>query len=160
MSENNVLGASMIWRFEKFDDLAVREWHDIVAARESVFVLEQTCAFLDADGADPQCHHLIGKAGDDIAAYARIVPPGLKFPEPSIGRVLTTKAFRRGGYGQALMAEAVARCEALYPRANIRIGAQMYLEKFYGGFGFKTVSEPYDEDGILHVIMLRAAETA
>lgn len=147
----------LAWRFAKFDELSVHEWYDIVVARESVFVLEQTCAFLDADGADPQCHHLIGKVGDEIAAYARIVPPGLKYEEPSIGRVLTTKNFRRGGYGQALMKEAVARCEALYPGANIRIGAQMYLEKFYGGYGFKTVSEPYDEDGILHVIMLRAA---
>ncbi|MDX2219493.1 MAG: GNAT family N-acetyltransferase [Burkholderiales bacterium] len=151
----------MNWRFAHFDDLATREWHDIVVARESVFVLEQTCAFLDADGADPQCHHLIGKVGDEIAAsiaaYARIVPPGLKYEEPSIGRVLTTRRFRRGGYGQALMKEAVARCEALYPGANIRIGAQMYLEKFYGGYGFKTVSEPYDEDGIQHVIMLRTA---
>lgn len=147
----------MRWRFARFDDLAVREWHDIVAARESVFVLEQTCAFLDADGADPQCHHLIGKVGDDIAAYSRIVPPGLKYDEPSIGRVLTTRNFRRGGYGQALMQEAVARCAALYPHANIRIGAQMYLEAFYGRFGFRTVSEPYDEDGILHVTMLRAS---
>jgi ElaA protein len=147
----------LAWRFAPFDALSVREWHDIVVARESVFVLEQTCAFLDADGADPQCHHLIGKVGDEIAAYARIVPPGLKYEEPSIGRVLTTKHFRRGGYGQALMQEAVARCAALYPGANIRIGAQMYLEQFYGGYGFKTVSEPYDEDGIQHVIMLRTA---
>jgi ElaA protein len=147
----------MIWRFAKFDDLSVREWHDIVAAREAVFVLEQTCAFLDADGADPACHHLVGKVGDEIAAYSRVVPPGLKYEEPSIGRVLTTKAFRGGGYGQALMKEAVARCESLYPGANIRIGAQRYLEKFYGGLGFRTVSEPYDEDGILHVIMLRSA---
>lgn len=147
----------LVWRFAPFDELSVHEWYDIVVARESVFVLEQTCAFLDADGADPQCHHLIGKVGDEIAAYARIVPPGLKYDEPSIGRVLTTKNFRRGGYGQALMKEAVTRCEALYPGANLRIGAQMYLEKFYGGYGFKTVSEPYDEDGILHVIMLRAA---
>ena len=149
--------AELTWRFARFDDLSAREWHDIVVARESVFILEQTCAFLDADGADPECAHLIGRVGGEIATYARIVPPGLKFPEPSIGRVLTTKNFRRGGYGQALMKEAVARCDALYPGQGIRIGAQRYLEVFYTGFGFATVSEPYDEDGIMHVIMLRAA---
>lgn len=148
--------AAIAWQLAHFEALTAREWHDVVAARESVFIVEQTCPFLDADGADPDCHHLIGKVGGEIAAYARIVPPGLKFEEASIGRVLTTKNFRRGGYGQMLMKEAVERCSALYPDHGIRIGAQRYLEKFYGGLGFETVSEPYDEDGIMHVIMLRA----
>lgn len=152
--------AGLTWKFAPFDALSAREWHDVVAARESVFILEQTCPFLDADGADPDCTHLIGKVDGQVAAYSRIVPPGIKFPEASIGRVLTTKNFRRGGYGQALMTEAVARCEALYPGGAIRIGAQRYLEKFYGGFGFVTVSEPYDEDGIMHVIMLRPGSGA
>lgn len=147
----------MNWRFAKFDQLSTRDWYAITVAREAVFVVEQTCAFLDADGADPDCHHLIGTVDGQIAAYSRIVPPGLKFPEPSIGRVLTTPGFRRGGHGQALMRESIARLHSLYPAANIRIGAQQYLEKFYGGFGFRTVSEPYDEDGIAHVIMLREA---
>jgi ElaA protein len=124
-------------------------------AREAVFVVEQDCAFLDADGSDPDCWHLVGRKGREMAAYCRIVPPGLKFAEPSIGRVLTTKAGRGTGAGKALMAEAIRRCEALFPGHAIRIGAQQYLEKFYGGFGFATVSEPYDEDGIPHVIMLR-----
>jgi ElaA protein len=148
--------AALVWRLAHFDGLTAQEWHDIVAARESVFIVEQTCAFLDADGADPDCHHLVGKVGEEIAAYARIVPPGLKFDEASIGRVLTTKNFRRGGYGQALMKQAIADCDSLYPSHGIRIGAQQYLEKFYGSLGFVTVSEPYDEDGIMHVIMLRA----
>ncbi len=39
----------------------------------------------------------------------------------------------------------------------IRISAQSYLEKFYGSFGFKTVSEPYMEDNIPHVEMLLMA---
>jgi ElaA protein len=143
------------WRFTRMEAFSGREWYEVTMAREAVFVVEQDCAFLDADGADPECWHLVGRRGTDLAAYCRIVPPGLKFAEPSIGRVLTARGARGEGAGKALMAEAVARCEGLYPGRAIRIGAQQYLERFYGAFGFATVSDPYDEDGIPHVIMLR-----
>jgi ElaA protein len=144
------------WLFSPFDELTPREVHDLYQARAAVFVLEQKCAFQDVDGADPSCWHLLGRAGDGaIHAYSRLVPPGLKFPEPSIGRVLTTEPARRTGAGRELMAESIRRAHALWPGQPIRIGAQRYLEKFYGGFGFATISEPYDEDGIMHVEMLR-----
>jgi ElaA protein len=71
--------------------------------------------------------------------------------------VLTTAAGRKTGAGRELMREAVARTNALWPGQAIRIGAQRYLERFYGDFGFVKASEPYDEDGIVHIEMLRAA---
>src|SRR5207247_3993078 len=86
-------------------------------------------------------------------------PPGTKFAEPSIGRVVTTSAVRGTGYGRALMREALARAEKLWPACAIRIGAQRYLERFYADFGFVAASEPYDEDGVLHIEMLRPAST-
>jgi ElaA protein len=148
----------LLWRFAPFDDLTPREVHDIFQARVAVFVLEQNCPFQDVDGADPSCWHLLGRdAAGDIAAYCRIVPPGVKYEEASIGRVLTTAGARRSGAGRELMGEAMARTEALWPGMAIRIGAQRYLEKFYGDFGFVQCSEPYDEDGIMHIQMLRAA---
>jgi ElaA protein len=98
-----------------------------------------------------------GRAGGELLAYCRIVPPGIKYAEPSIGRVLTTAAGRRTGAGRELMRQAVARTNALWPDKAIRIGAQRYLERFYGDFGFVPVSEPYDEDGIVHIEMVRAA---
>lgn len=156
-------GAAVIaWRFARFDDLGAREVHDILQARAAVFVVEQSCAFQDVDGADPLCWHLVGRAPSPggegpILAYCRLVPPGVKYPEPSIGRVITTPAARRTGAGRALMREAVARAEALWPRTPLRIGAQMYLKDFYGSFGFRQTSEPYDEDGILHIEMVREA---
>ncbi len=153
------------WRFAPFDELTVREVHDLYQARVGVFVLEQKCPFQDLDGADPECWHLLGRPDplpgplprerEPLHAYCRLVPPGLKYNEPSIGRVLTTEPARGSGAGRELMAEALRRCEALWPGRAIRIGAQRYLERFYGEFGFTTVSEPYDEDGIMHVIMLR-----
>jgi ElaA protein len=151
------IGEPISWRFAPFGDLTALELHDILQARSAVFVVEQNCVFLDVDGADPHCWHLLGRkdATSPLLAYCRLVPPGLKFPEPSIGRVVTTAAGRGTGAGRELMAEAVERAHQLWPGAALRIGAQMYLERFYGGYGFVKSSEPYDEDGIMHIEMLR-----
>ena len=147
------------WKCAAFGELTPREVHDIYQARVGVFVLEQKCPFQDVDGADPQCWHLMGREDDrgPLLAYARLVPPGLKYPEPSIGRVLTTAQGRGTGAGRELMREAVRRACEMWPRRAIRIGAQAYLERFYGEFGFAKSSEPYDEDGIPHIEMLRPA---
>src|SRR4051812_3065030 len=95
------------WRFAPFEKLTPREVHDLFRARVGVFVLEQKCAFQDVDGLDPKCWHLLGLGGAEILAYCRIVPPGVKYPEPSIGRVLTTAAGRGTGAGRELMREAI-----------------------------------------------------
>ena len=149
------------WRLAPFEKLTPREVHDLLRARADVFVVEQNCVFPDVDGRDPQCWHLLGRASaapdSDLLAYCRLLPPGVKYDEPSIGRVLTTAAGRGTGAGRELMAEAISRLEALRPGRPIRIGAQQYLENFYGSFGFARVSEPYDEDGIMHIDMVRAA---
>jgi ElaA protein len=145
------------WRFARFGDLAPREIHDLYRARAAAFVVEQDCAFQDLDGADPECWHLLGHEGAELVAYCRLVPPGVKFAEPSIGRVVTTHAARGTGRGRALMEEALACAEKLWQGRPIRIGAQHRLERFYEDFGFVTSSAPYDEDGILHVEMLRPA---
>jgi ElaA protein len=137
-------------------------------------VVEQDCAFQDIDGVDPQSWHLLGRSAPAVAqgrrepalgegpllAYCRLVPPGAKFREASIGRVLTTEAGRRKGLGRGLMAEALRRAHSLWPGQPIRIGAQVYLERFYGGYGFARCSEPYDEDGIMHIEMLREGAKA
>ena len=150
------------WKCAPFAQLSPRELHDILQARAAVFVVEQNCVFQDVDGVDPMCWHLVGlgpglRRDDEhaLVAYCRLVPPGLKYPEPSIGRVLTTEAARRTGVGRELMREALARAAALWPGSSIRIGAQCYLERFYGEFGFARSSEPYDEDGIMHIEMMR-----
>jgi ElaA protein len=95
----------------------------------------------------------------ELAAYCRLVDAGIKFSVPSIGRVITTRDFRLGGYGKQLMAEACRRHDALYPGQPNRIGAQARLEKFYQGFGFVTDSAEYIEDGIPHLEMQRAGTT-
>lgn len=151
----------LTWQFARFDDLPIRDWYAASEARIDVFVMEQNCPFQDNDGADMHSWHLLGWEGEgasrSLAAYCRIVDPGVKFTEPSIGRVVTPRSTRRMGYGRLLMAEAVRRHESLYPGKPNRIGAQQRLEKFYQGFDFSTVSPMYMEDGIPHVEMLRPA---
>ncbi len=147
------------WQFARFDDLSPRDWYAASAARIDVFVMEQNCPFQDLDGADFFSWHLLGwhRAGADktLAAYCRLVDAGIKFATPSIGRVITTKNFRLGGYGKLLMKEVCARHDALYPGLPNRIGAQARLEKFYQGFGYVTDSDLYMEDGIPHLEMER-----
>jgi ElaA protein len=92
-----------------------------------------------------------------LVAYCRLLPAGAKYAEPSIGRVVTSHSVRGTGMGRELMREALQRMERLWPGVPIRIGAQRHLERFYRDFGFVTASQPYDEDGILHLEMLRPA---
>jgi ElaA protein len=159
------------WQFARFDDLPIRDWYTVSAARIDVFVMEQNCPFQDHDGADLVSWHLLGWVHEnnkreltagrtrELAAYCRIVDPGVKFPEPSIGRVVTPRAFRGCGYGRLLMKEALVRHDALYPNLSNKIGAQHRLEKFYGELGFVTSSEIYIEDGIPHVEMVRVGRS-
>jgi len=143
------------WRLAFFDELTARELHDLLQLRAAVFVVEQNCVFQDVDGADPACWHLLGTRAGELVAYCRLVPPGVKYAEPSIGRVVTARAERRTGCGRELMREALARADKLWPGKALRIGAQRYLEGFYGGYGFVQASEPYDEDGIMHIEMVK-----
>jgi ElaA protein len=145
------------WRFAPFEELTTREVHDLLQLRAEVFVVEQDCPFQDMDGVDPDSWHLLGRRGDVLIAYCRMIPAGIKFAEPSIGRVVTPPALRRTGCGRELMAEALRRADTLWPGRSIRIGAQHRLERFYEDFGFATASEPYIEDGIPHIEMLRPA---
>ena len=147
------------WQLSSFNDLTPADLYEVLAQRQDVFILEQTCLYPDIDGLDPVAHHLLGWRTVDgkrrLAAYLRILGPGVKYDEMSLGRVITTKAERGSGAGRLLLAEGIACAERLHPGHRIRIGAQQYLEKFYLGFGFYTVTAPYDEDGIMHIDMLR-----
>jgi len=140
-----------------FDRLSPRQLHDVLQLRQRVFVVEQRCTYLDVDGLDPQCWHGLGTdSAGTLVASARLVPPGLKYQEPAIGRVVSAPEARRQGYGRQVMREAIAQVKRLYPGQGIRLGAQTYLERFYTELGFEPVGEPYDEDGIPHLSMLRA----
>jgi ElaA protein len=144
---------SLRWHDRAFAELSPAELYAILALRQRVFVVEQRCAYIDADGHDATSRHLWAERAGAVSAYLRILPAGEKFAEVSIGRVLTAPEARGTGLGKELMRRGI---DAAGP-GPIRIGAQAHLERFYGELGFVRASDLYDEDGIPHIEMLRPA---
>ncbi|MCW5634917.1 MAG: GNAT family N-acetyltransferase [Rubrivivax sp.] len=147
----------MHWTWSRFAELRTDDLYDALALRGRVFVVEQHCPYLDADGFDRAAWHLLGRdAAGTLVACLRVLDAGAKHAEPSIGRVVTAPEVRGRGLGRALFAEGLARCVAAWPGRRIRLDAQAHLEHFYAGFGFVREGDTYDEDGIAHVRMWRA----
>ena len=145
------------WKLKKFSDLTPYELYDALKLRSEVFVVEQNCVFLDQDNIDQQCYHLSGYEQERLVAYCRIVPPGISYKEASIGRVVTSPSIRKNGIGKELMLEAIEAISDLYRNVSIKIGAQLYLKKFYGLFGFEQISDVYLEDGVKHIYMQKTS---
>lgn len=147
---------SLRWDWKRFNELTAEEVYTILCARQQVFVLEQECLYLDADGKDRQSFHLMGFDGDELVAYARILDAGVSYAEVSMGRILTTEKARGTGAGIELMKIALQRIEEHYGNVPIRISAQTYLLNFYQKFGFESTRKEYFEDEIPHTEMLRS----
>ncbi len=146
----------MNWRWCRFAELGVDDLYDALALRCRVFILEQG-PYQDPDGLDRTSWHLLGRDdGGALQAYLRVVDAGLKFAEPSIGRVVTAPEVRGRGVGRELVAEGVRRTVEAWPGRGIRISAQAHLERFYAGFGFFAEGQPYLEDQIPHLEMARS----
>jgi ElaA protein len=138
MSSHTIMAIAPLtleWQSKAFDRLTVNELYDVMRLRMAVFVVEQQCCYQDADSLDP--------------------PPGLRYAEPSIGRVVVDSHFRGSGIGRSLMTRGIEITSATYPTLGIRLSAQKYLDRFYRSFGFSTEGDDYLEDGIPHVEMYR-----
>ena len=138
-----------------FNDLSLRELYEIGRLRQEIFVLEQNCPYVDFDGKDYDCHHLMGLDEKGVLqVYARLVPEGISYAEDiSIGRVVSSGQVRGSGAGRALMLQAIAACETLWGQRPIRISAQTYLLRFYESLGFVSTGKTYLEDDIPHIQM-------
>ncbi len=150
---------TLTFHHRTWEALSRDELYALMALRQQVFVVEQRCAYLDADGLDLHATHLWATApgGEYPVVYCRIFAAGVKYPEACIGRVVSAGAARGTGAGRALMTEVLRRMDAASGGAVevVRISAQSYLQRFYEGFGFRVVSAPYLEDDIPHLEMLR-----
>ncbi|MDY0406931.1 GNAT family N-acetyltransferase [Virgibacillus sp. 179-BFC.A HS] len=145
----------MQWYVKTFQELTNDELYDLLKARFDVFVMEQDCIYPELDNYDQDAIHIFLKIGGQVAANVRVLQSGSRYPEASIGRVLVTKEFRKYGYGREIMKKAIAYIEEKLGDEKIKIQAQAYLHDFYGSLGFRQISEPYMDDGILHIDMLR-----
>ena len=147
---------TLSWTWQRFADLGVDDLYDLLALRCRVFILEQG-PYQDPDGVDRHAWHLLGRdEAGEARACLRIVDPGLKYAEPSMGRVVLDKPLRGSGLADRLVAEGLARAERAWPGRGNRISAQAHLQRFYGRHGFQPVGEPYLEDNIPHIEMWRA----
>lgn len=143
-----------------FQELSLEELYDTMTLRQAVFVVEQDCPYLDADGKDQVGWHLLGYDENTLVAYARLLPKEISYDAyPSIGRVVTDKEVRGKGYGIRLMEEALRYSEELFGLVPIKISAQQYLIKYYQKFGFEAVGTGYLEDGIPHIAMIRSIKS-
>lgn len=142
------------WLCKTFDELTLLELYKILQLRNSVFVVEQNCAYQDLDNKDFICHHLCGWDNENLAAYTRLVPAQQSFKEVAIGRVVTAAGCRKGGNGRRLMELSIEKCYEIFGKQAIRIGAQLYLKKFYESLGFIQSSDMYLEDEIEHIEMI------
>ncbi|APT47830.1 MULTISPECIES: GNAT family N-acetyltransferase [Bacillus] len=142
------------WTCHTFEQLSKEDLYLILMERVNVFVVEQTCPYPEIDHRDQEALHLIAKENGTIVAYCRIFQNGIMYKEASIGRILVTQAGRKKGYGKMLLIKALEKLSEL-GETSVKIQAQAYLKSFYESFGFKAVSDVYDEDGIPHLDMVK-----
>lgn len=157
MSSANRNEMKLQFKWSRLSALTAFELYEIIKAREAVFVVEQRCSYQETDDLDLNAWHLRVLVNDELAAYARVIEPGSQHRQSSIGRVMTLKKFRGRKIGRALMEQAITFTEQHYPENDIKISAQVHLQKFYQSFGFHASGQPYDEDGIPHIKMIRSA---
>jgi ElaA protein len=149
---------SISWSHSTLNELSAIELFEVFKLRQEVFILEQTCLYPDMDDTDLVALHLCGRIDQELALYARVIPPGVTYPYASIGRIVTAPDFRGSGLGRPLVSKAIELIEQKFGHQKIKIGAQSGLQDFYHHWGFVTVSEEYIEDGIAHIDMLRDAK--
>jgi ElaA protein len=142
------------WQWRRLEAFDAPALYEMLALRQRVFVVEQNCIYLDADGFDGDTEHLTGHDGDRLVCCLRLMPPGVHGREAAIGRVAVDRNYRRQGLAAEMVRNTLTRIEERHGTVRVRLAAQQYLVNFYASFGFEPVSEPYDEDGILHVDML------
>jgi ElaA protein len=145
----------MNWHIKTFESLTNKELYEVLKIRNEVFIIEQNCHYLDLDNKDYKAHHIFCiNSNEEIAAYARLLPNGISYPQASIGRVATAKRYRRHKLGIDLMKKSINFIFNNYKTDSIKISAQTYLIEFYKKFGFKTSGEAYFEDEIPHIAMI------
>lgn len=150
--------------------------HALYKLRVDVFVNEQRAAFPEIDDQDalPETHHLLAYvhpgSGPDypwgtadpgspmrLAGTVRVFGPP---EEQHIGRLCVHPDLRGYGIAHNLVARSLEvvreRAAALDPttqKAVVKIEAQSHSVPFYEGYGFATVGELFDVEGIDHVEM-------
>ncbi|MCB5240050.1 GNAT family N-acetyltransferase [Niallia alba] len=144
----------MKWYTKSFSELTNLELYTLLKERTAVFVVEQNCPYLEVDGKDPESYHLFAEKQGEVVAYLRILPPGVSYPEASLGRIFVKKECRGKGLAEELVKRGLEFIRTELKEKSVKIQAQNYLHRFYRSFGFQPISDIYLEDNIPHIDML------
>jgi ElaA protein len=148
----------MNWHYKHFDRLTTGELYALLRLRSKVFVVEQNCPYQDMDNKDLNAVHLwYSDDNGTVLACCRLLPEGISYTEASIGRVATDPGARGRNLGRELMEKAIQYISEHWQAPAIRIGAQLYLKRFYESLSFVQAGDTYLEDGIPHIEMLLQA---
>lgn len=139
---------------KKYNELSIDELYNIIKLRVDVFVVEQNCPYHECDDLDKMAVHIFYVCNEEVTSYLRILPPGLRFDEPSIGRVVVNSKYRGNGLARKIMNEAIEYITTMMKENSIKISAQHYLIDFYKELGFNVDSDIYLEDNIPHINMV------
>lgn len=142
------------WQFKHYDDLSLNEFHDLLALRIKVFIVEQNCPYQELDGKDKKSYHLICRNGEgSLVGTMRVLPQGLAYDDIAFGRVVLDETARGAKEGHQMMKEALTFSKNEFGEVPIILSAQKHLEKFYSSHKFISTGKEYLEDGIPHVEM-------
>lgn len=143
------------WNFKPYSELSLNEFHDAIALRMKVFIIEQNCTYQDLDGLDKECYHLLTtNQKNEVVGTARIIPPGLLYPAAGIGRIVLDESVRGGNHGHELMKQCMQFIFTTFGQVDMKLSAQKHLEKYYNQHGFLSTGKEYLEDEIPHVEMI------
>jgi ElaA protein len=145
----------LITKLKHFTQLNTTELYDLLQLRSEVFVVEQDCVYQDIDGKDEKALHILGYKNKKLVAYTRVFKPGDYFEAASIGRVVVAVNERKNKFGYDIINAAMEAVKKQFNTNEISISAQTYLKRFYNKLGFYETGEPYLEDGIPHIKMIR-----
>ena len=135
--------------FKTFDELSTAELFEIVRSRFAIFVLEQNMHCPEFDDTDYTALHGFLEENGTVMAYLRLFETEAGVVK--IGRVLSLVHGK--GLGRTIMQAAIEKAKAHFACRKIVVHAQKRAEGFYEKLGFETLTEPYMEDGVLHVTM-------
>lgn len=160
MTDHNTDPSKDHWRTASFTELTPHELYGLLRLRQQVFAVEQDCVYLDLDDLDQQAHHMLHWHETQLAAYQRCLPPGIAYPESSIGRIVVDPIARGQQLGRDLVQRGIDFNLSRWPQHDILINAQTHLQAFYGSMGFTGEGKEHIEDGILHRYMRYASAGA
>lgn len=153
-AKNKVPGNSDLqWHWCALETMAPVLLYDLLALREAIFVVEQSCIYQELDGLDETADHLLVMQKEEVVACLRVLPPGVAGNQARIGRVAVSPGWRKRGLARLMVQNAIDKIQADYPSLGICLDAQTYLQDFYLSLGFKVCGGEFLEDGIPHIPM-------